>query len=264
MGLAQPRPVPAPGDRARARGVRGTASASFEDPGWDPEFARWGNPYCCAPPIARLPGRPARGDAHERADRRSRRHQPAVHHVQGARLHRARVRHGLRVDGADARVGRRGRSGGWPDFLDDRFPGRHVADRDGRPRAVPACPTRPAVCGSDPIQLESDHRAPLRRRAGEAVPERLPERGVPRRRGAPRRGRRRGRRGRRPARRDRIARRSAPTSRPTRSSRTGSSSRVFSAVFGTPYLAELGDTVRFGPGIYTGVEVDPGVPPPPV
>ena len=36
---------------------------------------------------------------------------------------------------------------------------------------------------------------------------------------------------------------------------------IFSAVFGTPYLAELGDTVRFGPGIYTGVDVDPGVPP---
>jgi hypothetical protein len=31
-------------------------AAAFTDPGWDPDYANWGNPYCCAPPIAGYQG----------------------------------------------------------------------------------------------------------------------------------------------------------------------------------------------------------------
>ena len=34
-----------------ALGSLEAAIASFEDPGWDRDYARWGNPYCCSPPI---------------------------------------------------------------------------------------------------------------------------------------------------------------------------------------------------------------------
>ena len=36
---------------------------------------------------------------------------------------------------------------------------------------------------------------------------------------------------------------------------------IFAAVFATPFLGQLGDTTRFGETIYTGDDVDPGVPP---
>ena len=172
-----------------------------------------------------LPGRPARGDLRLRADRRGRRDEPALHDLQVARLHGPRVRDVLGVDRPAARGGRRrDRPDGRPPRR--ALPGRVRADRDRRPRTVPA-PRRGRRRAPGPDPAPRAHRGRVRRRgqrrarAGRRAARDLPRHEAPlgRRRRHPR-----GRRG-VPARLHATARTSARTCRGARSSRTCSTRR---------------------------------------
>ena len=108
LGAAEPRAVPAAGRDARPCLVRRRVPGVLgRTAGLGRAVHAAGPPGTVLQPARRgLPGRPDRGHARLRADRRGR-HVAALHHLQVARLHRPRLRHGLGVGAAAARSGRR-------------------------------------------------------------------------------------------------------------------------------------------------------------
>ena len=231
--------------------------AAFEDPGWDPEFARWGNPYCCAPPIAGYQGdllrstiesEPIGGPEGTSLLYTTFKSPDYTGHVYGMDSEWT----GLMLEAVDTEIG------ALRAVLDDRFPERYVlivtADHG-------QCPLPDAAGGVrlDPIQLESIIERRFGAGPAKAVQNVFPSEvylDVAALRDAG-------------AEVDDVA---AALRDVTYRETIGPyvpadaieqdrlEQPIFSAVFGTPYLAGLGDTARFGPGIYTGEDVDPGVP----
>jgi hypothetical protein len=245
-------PVGAPGLERFAERL-----AAFENPGWDAEFAKWGNPYCCAPPIAAYQGdlleatllsEPVGGTAagllyttFKSPD--------YTGHVYGMDSEWT----GLMIEAVDTEIGR------LRTLLDGAYRGRHVlivtADHG-------QCPLPDAAGGVrlDPIQLESI----IERRFG-AGPAKAVQSVVPsevyldvealRDAGADVG--------------DVAAALHDVTYRETIGPYVPASAieadrldqSIFAAVFSTPYLGGLGDVTRFGETVYTGDDVDPGIPP---
>jgi hypothetical protein len=232
------------------------AIASFPDPGWDPAYAQWGNPYCCAPPIAAyqedlleatLASEDIGGEAasllyttYKSPD--------YTGHVYGMDSEWT----GLMLEAVDAQIGR------MQAFLEERFPGAYVlivtADHG-------QCPLPDSMGGVrlDPVQLgrivEEEFGAGLGDAGLSVVPseiylnvDALGDAG---------------------ATVDDVAaylrhlpyRRTIGPYVPASAIEQQLLDREeFAAVFGTPYLDTLGDVGRFGAGIYDGDDVDPGIP----
>lgn len=229
----------------------------FQNPGWDAEYAKWSNPYCCSPPItayqgdlleATLTNEPVATTAagllyttFKSPD--------YTGHVYGMDSEWT----GLMIEAVDTQIGRLRR------LLDERYPGRHVlivtADHG-------QCPLPDSAGGVrlDPIQLESI----IERRFG-AGPAKAVQSVVPsevyldvdalRDAGADVD--------------DVAAALHDVTYRETIGPYVPASAidqerldqKIFAAVFGTPYLDSIGDPARFGDSDYTGDDVDPGIPP---
>ena len=128
-------------------------------------------------------GRPDRGHAPQRADRAERRHGPPLHQLQGAGLHRPHLQHEVAVGGSRPAGGRRAArtAGGDPGRA---LPERLRADRDGRPRTVPAARRR-GRRAARPRPAGRGDRSTVRRRAGHDRAERGAVRDLPARGRAP-------------------------------------------------------------------------------
>lgn len=231
--------------------------AAFDDPGWDPDFAGWGNPYCCSPPIAEhqedlleatLASEDVGGEEGASLLYTTFKAPDYTGHVYGMDSDWT----GLMVEAVDEQIGRMAR------FLQDRFPGEHVlivtADHG-------QCPLPDSEGGVrlDPVQLQRIVEEEFGAGLGEAVLSVVPSEiylNV-----------------------DALGDAGATPGDVAASLRHLSYRRTigpyvpasaieqdlldeeeFAAVFATSYLDELGDVTRFGEGIYAGPDVDPGIP----
>jgi hypothetical protein len=231
--------------------------AGFDDPGFDPEYARWGNDYCCAPPIAGYQGdlleatltsEPIGVDGPSLLYTTFK-SPDYTGHVYGMGSEWT----GLMLEAVDTEIGR------LRAFLDERFAGRHaliVTADHGQ------CPLPDAAGGVrlDPIQLEHIIEREFGAGLGKAVQSVVPSEvyldvDALRDAGA-----------------DVGDVAAALRHLPYRSTigpyvpasaieQERLDQEIFAAVFATPYLEQLGDTARFGSTIYTGDDIDPGVPP---
>jgi arylsulfatase A-like enzyme len=245
-------PARVPGlDRFEAR------LAAFDDPGWDEEYARWANRFCCSPPIAGYQGdlieatldaEPIGGSGpsllyttYKSPD--------YTGHIYGM----SSEWEGLMLRAVDEDLGR------VVEMLEARYPGEYVlivtADHG-------QCPLPDAMGGVrlDPIQLERIIEERFGAGLGTAVQSVVPSEIYLDDRALRDAG----------ASREDVA---AFLRRLTYRQNLGPyvprdavqqallDKEQFSAVFATTYLDDLGDVGRFGPGNYDDAEVDPGVPP---
>ncbi len=232
--------------------------ATFDDPGWDAEYARWGNPYCCSPPIAAYQGdliestltsEPIGGPEGTSLLYTTFKSPDYTGHVYGMFSEWT----ALMIEAVDAEIGR------LRAFLDERYPGEHVlivtADHG-------QCPLPDAAGGVrlDPIQLEAVIEREFGAGLGKAVQSVVPSEvyldvDALRDAGADVE--------------DVAAALRHLTYRSTIGPYVPASAieqerldqEIFAAVFATPYLGRLGDIQRFAGTVYDGKDVDPGIPP---
>jgi hypothetical protein len=231
-------------------------AADFEDPGWDPEYANWGNEYCCAPPIAdyqedvleaTLASEPI-GEDGASLLYTTFKSPDYTGHVYGMDSKWT----GLMLEAVDRQIGR------MVEFLERRFPGEYVlivtADHG-------QCPLPDSMDGVrlDPVQVKSIVEQEFGAGVAEAVlsvvpseiylyPDALRDAGADAE--------------------DVAAYLRHLTYRQTIGPYVPSSAieqdlldkEEFAAVFATSYLDRLGDPRRFGKGMYEGPDVDPGIP----
>ena len=225
------------------------------DPAFDPVKPK--NMHCCSTPVIRYQGDLIEATIDERAGRFLGRVGPPLHQLQGARLHRTRLRDVRSDDGRRApRRRRAARAAREPAGRPLSGPVR--ADRHRRPRTVSRSPTPPAASGS----TRSSSGTTLEREFGGGlfglVQNVVPVRGVP-------------------GRRTSCGTRARPAKTSPRSSGTtptgGTSDRTcpsdaieqdlldrqqFAAVFATTFLDTLGGRdfdAEFGTGIYPEAEI---------
>lgn len=229
----------------------------FTDPGWDPAYADWGNPYCCAPPIAGYQGdlieatldsEPI-GEGATSLLYTTYKSPDYTGHVYGM----ASKWEELMLAAVDEEIGR------TVEMLEERFPGEYVvivtADHGQCPLPDDAGGVR-----LDPIQLERVIEQEFGAGFADAVQSVVPSEIYlhPR------------------ALRDAAAtpedvaaflrhltyRQNLGPYVPEDAIQQDLLDREqFAAVFATAYLDELGDVSRFGTTIYDDPDVDPGTPP---
>ena len=138
---------------------------------------------CCAPPVVQYQGDLIEATLRQRADRAERRHGPALHQLQGAGLHRSHLQHEVAVGGSRRSRRSTRSSDGWSPRSTSVFPNEYVADRDRRPRTVPAARTTWTACA----WTRSSSARTIEQRFGGELGHRRAERGAVR--GLPARGR---------------------------------------------------------------------------
>jgi hypothetical protein len=231
--------------------------AAFDDPGWDQEYARWGNRYCCAPPItdyqtdvleAILQEEPI-GEGATSLLYTTYKAPDYTGHVYGMFSEWT----GLMLRAVDDQLAR------LVDLLEARFPGEYVlivtADHG-------QCPLPDAAGGVrlDPIQLERMIEERFGAGIADAVQNVYPSEvylDVPGLRDA----------GATP---DDVAaflqdltyrQNLGPYVPEDAVQQELLDRKEFAAVFSTTWLAGLGDTAAYGETAYGGPDVDPGIPP---
>ena len=231
--------------------------AAFQDPGYDPEWEPWRTDYCCVPPIAAFQGdlieaalvNEPIGEAGPSLLYTTFKSPDYTGHVYGM----ASKWEGLMVQAVDAELGR------LVDLLEARFPGEYallVTADHGQ------CPLPDSMGGVrlDPIQLERVIEQEFGAGLGTAVQYTAPSEvyldvAALRDAGA--------------TTHDVAAALRHLTYRQNLGPYVPANAveqelldtEEFAAVFAATYLADLGDTKRFGETVYDGDDVDPGVPP---
>jgi hypothetical protein len=244
-------PASAPGmDMLQAR------MAAFNDPGWDLEFEPWRTDYCCVPPVAGFQGdlleatlvNEPIGQGDPSLLYTTFKSPDYTGHVYGM----GSKWEGLMLNAVDAELGR------IVELLESRFPGEYVllvtADHG-------QCPLPDSLGGVrlDPIQLESLIEREFGAGLGTAVQYTAPSEVYLDVAALADAG----------ATTDDVA---AALRHLTYRQNIGPyvpasvieqdllDKEEFAAVFASAYLAGMGDTERFGDTVYTGDDIDPGVP----
>ena len=233
-------------------------AAAFTAPDWDPEYAKWGNPYCCSPPIAAyqtdlieatLASEDVGGDEGASLLYTTYKSPDYTGHVYGMGSEWT----GLMIEAVDTELGR------LRTFLDERFPGEYVLIATADHGQCPLPDSEDGV-RLDPVQLEAiverEFGAWFAVASQSVVPSEIYlDVNALRDAGAT------------PA--EVAAYLRHLTYRETIGPYVPESAiqqdlldtEEFAAVFATSYLDGLGDVARFGETVYEGPDVDPGIPP---